>query len=191
MLLFILWLILGDHSSTLVIDSRTITVGTARNDLFNDYIRVNGTVQPITILQLSPLEGGVVEKRNIEEGNTVKEGDVILTLSNQNLSASVLESESQLADRVNALRNAQIQMEQDRLNQQKEQFATDLDIQRKKRQYQQKEKLYNEKLIARGGIPASQRRLRAGRAQPRTDYRTPEAGFAGPCRTDRSPERKR
>ena len=149
LLLFILWLILGDHSSTLVIDSRTITVGTARNDLFNDYIRVNGTVQPITILQLSPLEGGVVEKRNIEEGNTVKEGDVILTLSNQNLSASVLESESQLADRVNALRNAQIQMEQDRLNQQKEQFATDLDIQRKKRQYQQKEKLYNEKLIAR------------------------------------------
>ena len=149
LLLFILWLILGDHSSTLVIDSRTITVGTAKNDLFNDYIRVNGTVQPITILQLSPLEGGVVEKRNIEEGNTVKEGDVILTLSNQNLSASVLESESQLADRVNALRNAQIQMEQDRLNQQKEQFATDLDIQRKKRQYQQKEKLYNEKLIAR------------------------------------------
>ena len=149
LLLFILWLILGDHSSTLVIDSRTITVGPARNDLFNDYIRVNGTVQPITILQLSPLEGGVVEKRNIEEGNTVKEGDVILTLSNQNLSASVLESESQLADRVNALRNAQIQMEQDRLNQQKEQFATDLDIQRKKRQYQQKEKLYNEKLIAR------------------------------------------
>ena len=54
LLLFILWLILGDHSSTLVIDSRTITVGTARNDLFNDYIRVNGTVQPITILQLSP-----------------------------------------------------------------------------------------------------------------------------------------
>ena len=149
LLLFIMWLILGDHSSTLVIDSRTITVGTAKNDLFNDYIRVNGTVQPITILQLSPLEGGVVEKRNIEEGNTVKEGDVILTLSNQNLSASVLESESQLADRVNALRNAQIQMEQDRLNQQKEQFATDLDIQRKKRQYQQKEKLYNEKLIAR------------------------------------------
>ena len=102
LLLFILWLILGDHSSTLLIDSRTITVGTARNDLFNDYIRVNGTVQPITILQLSPLEGGVVEKRNIEEGNTVKEGDVILTLSNQNLSASVLESESQLAKKSNS-----------------------------------------------------------------------------------------
>lgn len=149
LLIFIVWLILGDHSSTLVIDSRTITVGTVKKDLFNDYVRVNGTVQPITILQLAPLEAGVVEKRNIEEGNTVKEGDVILTLSNQNLSASVLDSESQLSERVNALRNAQIQMEQDRLNQQKEQFATDLDIQRKKRQYQQKEKLYDEKLIAK------------------------------------------
>ncbi len=180
MLLFILWLILGDHSSTLVIDSRTITVGTARNDLFNDYIRVNGTVQPITILQLSPLEGGVVEKRNIEEGNTVKEGDVILTLSNQNLSASVLESESQLADRVNALRNAQIQMEQDRLNQQKSNSRPTSTSSEKNGSTNKKKKLYNEKLIARGGIPASQRRLRAGRAQPRTDYRTPEAGIRWP-----------
>ena len=149
MLLFILWLILGDHSSTLVIDSRTITVGTARNDLFNDYIRSNGTVQPITILQLSPLEGGVVEKRNIEEGNTVKEGDVILTLSNQNLSASVLESESQLADRVNALRNAQIQMEQDRLNQQKSN-SRPTSTSSEKNGSTNKKKKYNEKVRSPG-----------------------------------------
>ncbi len=161
LLLFILWLILGDHSSTLVIDSRTITVGTARNDLFNDYIRVNGTVQPITILQLSPLEGGVVEKRNIEEGNTVKEGDVILTLSNQNLSASVLESESQLADRVNALRNAQIQMEQDRLNQQKSNSRPTSTSSEKNGSTNKKEKGTTKSFDRQGGIPASQRRLRA------------------------------
>lgn len=148
-LIFIVWLIFSDHSSSLVIDSRTITTGTARKELFNDYIQVQGSVQPITTLQLTPLESGMVEKRLIEEGSSVKEGDIIVMLSNQNLNAEVLNSESQLSNRENDLHNARIAMEQERLNLQKEQLTLDLDIQRKKRVFQQKKKLYEEKLVAR------------------------------------------
>ena len=119
-LIFIVWLIFSDHSSSLVIDSRTITTGTARKALFNDYIQVQGSVQPITTLQLTPLESGMVEKRLIEEGSSVKEGDIIVMLSNQNLNAEVLNSESQLSNRENDLHNARIAMEQERLNLQKE-----------------------------------------------------------------------
>lgn len=148
-LIFIVWLIFSDHSSSLVIDSRTITTGTARKTLFNDYIQVQGSVQPITTLQLTPLESGMVEKRLIEEGSSVKEGDIIVMLSNQNLNAEVLNSESQLSNRENDLHNARIAMEQERLNLQKEQLTLNLDIQRKKRVFQQKKKLYEEKLVAR------------------------------------------
>lgn len=148
-LIFIVWLIFSDHSSSLVIDSRTITTGTARKELFNDYIQVQGSVQPITTLQLTPLESGMVEKRLIEEGSSVKEGDIIVMLSNQNLNAEVLNSESQLSNRENDLHNARIAMEQERLNLQKEQLTLNLDIQRKKRIFQQKKKLYEEKLVAR------------------------------------------
>ena len=148
-LIFIVWLIFSDHSSSLVIDSRTITTGTARKALFNDYIQVQGSVQPITTLQLTPLESGMVEKRLIEEGSSVKEGDIIVMLSNQNLNAEVLNSESQLSNRENDLHNARIAMEQERLNLQKEQLTLNLDIQRKKRVFQQKKKLYEEKLVAR------------------------------------------
>lgn len=148
-LIFIVWLIFSDHSSSLVIDSRTITTGTARKALVNDYIQVQGSVQPITTLQLTPLESGMVEKRLIEEGSSVKEGDIIVMLSNQNLNAEVLNSESQLSNRENDLHNARIAMEQERLNLQKEQLTLNLDIQRKKRVFQQKKKLYEEKLVAR------------------------------------------
>ena len=148
-LIFIVWLIFSDHSSSLVIDSRTITTGTARKALFNDYIQVQGSVQPITTLQLTPLESGMVETRLIEEGSSVKEGDIIVMLSNQNLNAEVLNSESQLSNRENDLHNARIAKEQERLNLQKEQLTLNLDIQRKKRVFQQKKKLYEEKLVAR------------------------------------------
>lgn len=185
LLLFILWLILGDHS----FDAGDRQPHDHRRDgqkrpfqrLYPGQRHRAADHDPATL----PAGGRVVEKRNIEEGNTVKEGDVILTLSNQNLSASVLESESQLADRVNALRNAQIQMEQDRLNQQKEQFATDLDIQRKKRQYQQKEKLYNEKLIAREEYLQAKEDYELVERSRELIIELPEAGFRWPVRTDR------
>ena len=76
LLVFVVWLLLRDDSSTLRIDARTISVGEVVRGEFNDYIRVTGQVQPITTVQLSPLEAGVVERLVVEEGTTVRKGDV-------------------------------------------------------------------------------------------------------------------
>jgi HlyD family secretion protein len=48
------WIIFGDHSSTLRIDGKSVSIGTAKLDQFNDFIRNDGQVQPITVVQLSP-----------------------------------------------------------------------------------------------------------------------------------------
>ena len=148
-LAFILWLILRDNSSTLKIDARTILVSEAVNGEFNDYVRVTGQVQPITTVQLSPLEGGIVERLVVEEGATVKKGDVIVVLSNNNLNLSILDSEAQLAEKQNFLRNTLITMEQERLSLRKEQLQLDLDVARKKRTFQQNDELYKSNLLAR------------------------------------------
>ncbi|MDD2293097.1 MAG: efflux RND transporter periplasmic adaptor subunit [Bacteroidales bacterium] len=148
-LAFILWLILRDNSSTLKIDARTILVSEAVNGEFNDYVRVTGQVQPITTVQLSPLEGGIVERLVVEEGATVKKGDVIVVLSNNNLNLSILDSEAQLAEKQNFLRNTLITMEQERLSLRKEQLQLDLDVARKKRTFQQNDELYKSDLLAR------------------------------------------
>ncbi len=148
-LAFVAWLIFRDNSSTLRVDSRLLTVGEARTGEFNDYIRVSGQVQPITTVQLSPLEGGVVDKRIVEEGTTVNRGDVIVVLSNNQLNLSILDSEAQLAEKQNFLRNTMITMEQDKLRLRQEQLQLDLDVQRKQRRHMQNEELYREKLIPR------------------------------------------
>lgn len=84
-LVFVLWLLLRDNSSTLRVDARTISVGQVVRGEFNDYIRVTGQVQPITTVQLSPLEAGIVERLVVEEGTSVKKGDVLVVLSNTSL----------------------------------------------------------------------------------------------------------
>lgn len=148
-LIFVVWMIFRDNSSTLRIDGRIITIGDVRAGEFNDYVRVTGQVQPISTVQLSPLEGGIVDRIVAEEGSSVKKGDVLVILSNNNLSLEILNSEAQLAERENMLRNTQITMEQQKLNLQQERIQLDLEVERKLRAYRQNEQLYENKLIAR------------------------------------------
>lgn len=143
------WLIFGDHSSSLKVDSRTISIEAAVHGEFNDYVRVNGSVLPITTVQLAPLEYGMVDQKIVEEGATVRKGDVILKLSNPQLNIAILESEASLAEKENFLRNTRVQMEQEKLNLRKERLQLELDVTRKFRAYEQKQALYDEKLIAK------------------------------------------
>lgn len=148
-LAFILWLIFRDNSSTLKIDAGTISIADVVDGEFNDYVKVTGQVQPISIVQLSPLEAGIVDKIVVEEGNTVKKGDILVVLSNNNLNLSILDSEAQLAEKQNFLRNTLISMEQEKLSLRQEQLQLDLDVERKKRAYNQNNELYKNTLIAK------------------------------------------
>lgn len=146
---FIGWLIFRDKATTLRIDSQLINISTVEQGNFNDYVRLSGTVQPMTSVQLSPLESGMVERIVAEEGTQVKRGDVILELSNNSLSMQILQSEADLAEKQNILRNTMISMEQERLSLRQEKLQLDLEVSRLKRVYEQNQNLYNDNLLAR------------------------------------------
>lgn len=147
--IFVAWLLLRDNSSVLRVDANVITVSDVRHGEFNDYVRLTGSVQPITTVQLSPLESGMVERIVAEEGTEVKRGDVIIEMSNNSLSMQILQSEADLAEKQNILRNTLISMEQERLTLRQNRLQLDLDVERKRRAYQQNEELYNRNLLAR------------------------------------------
>ena len=142
-------LIIKPNQSTLRINGDTMTISTVKQGEFNDYIRLSGTVQPLVTIQISPVEGGIVQEILIEEGSTVKKGDEILRLSNDNLDLQILNSEAELAEKENILRNTQIQMEQDRLNVKQQKAEYQLNVKRLRRTYEQQKSLYEDKLIAR------------------------------------------
>ena len=147
--LFIGWLVFRDNSSTLRVDAQLLNIATVEQGEFNDYVRLTGSVQPMTTVQLSPLESGVVERIVAEEGTSVKRGDVILEMSNNSLSMQILQSEADLAEKQNILRNTMISMEQERLALRQEKLQLDLEVSRLHRTYKQNENLYNDNLLAR------------------------------------------
>lgn len=142
-------LLLTGRRSVLRVDGSTILTGTAHQGEFNDYIRVSGQVQPMTTVQLSPTEGGNVKRIVVEEGSHVNEGDVIVVLGNENLDMQILNSEAELAEKENILRNTMISMEQQKLSVRQEKLSLQIEVRRARRVYEQNKALYEEKLIAK------------------------------------------
>jgi len=139
----------ADRTSTYKVEKDKLIIETVTEDQFNDYITVPGTVEPITIIFLDAQEGGRVEEKLIEEGSMVKKGDIILRLSNPDLHLNILDSEAQLAEKENFLRNTQINMEQQRLQIKRDLVNLKYDIARKERNYQQNVVLMKDDLISR------------------------------------------
>lgn len=164
---FIIWFIFRDDASTLRVNADTLSVNEVRSGEFNDYIRVSGQVQPMTTIQISPLEGGIVQEIIIEEGSKVRAGDEILRLSNDNLDLQILNSEAELAEKENLLRNTLISMEQQKLSVQQEKLQLQIDVKRLRRRYEQNKALYEEKLISREEYLTAQEdyELAAGRLE--------------------------
>ncbi len=139
----------ADRTSTYKVEKDKLIIESVIEDQFNDYITVPGTVEPISTIFLDAQEGGRVEDILIEEGSMVKKGDIILRLSNPDLYLNILDSEAQLAEKENFLRNTQVTMEQERISIKRELINLKYDIERKERTYQQNVTLNKDNLISR------------------------------------------
>lgn len=146
---FVAYLLLRSDLRTFRVNADTLTVSEVISGEFNDYIRVSGQVQPMTTIQVSPLESGVVHEIFLEEGAQVKAGDKILELKNENLDMQILNSEADLAEKENLLRNTLISMEQEKLSVHQEMLQLETDVKRNRRAYEAQKLLYQEELIAR------------------------------------------
>ena len=149
MLALMCWLMFGNHDVTLSVAKADIIISEVKRGEFKEYVRTNGRVMPIEVVHVSPEEGGIVLEKVVEEGSMVKKGDVIVRLSNSALDLQILNAEAELAEKQNLLRNTQVAMQQDLLNNMTELAQLDMDVKRKLRTYEQNERLYGKNLISR------------------------------------------
>ncbi|MFV0376299.1 MAG: efflux RND transporter periplasmic adaptor subunit [Mangrovibacterium sp.] len=148
-LLLLYQLLLGSQGSVYRTERDKLTISAVEAGQFNDYITIVGQVEPITTIYLDAEEGGRVEERLIDEGSMVKEGDVILRLENRQLYQTILNSETDLAEKENYLRQTRINFETELISSRRNILESEYRLTRKKRNYEQYEKLYKEELISK------------------------------------------
>ncbi len=116
LLLALIKIIFGDKSTKLNVNTEKITIREVIYDKYQDYISVNGIVEPIKTIYLDAIEGGRVEEILIEEGNMVKKGDIIIKLSNDNLVLDISSNEAVVARAINDLKTTRLNLENQKIS---------------------------------------------------------------------------
>ncbi|MDN4502474.1 efflux RND transporter periplasmic adaptor subunit [Alteromonadaceae bacterium BrNp21-10] len=99
----------------LTVNSGRIVISTVTSGIFEDFIPIRGRVTPAKTLFLDAIEGGRVERILVEDGASLKAGDLIVELSNASLQLNVLGNEARVAEQLNNMRSIELNLEQNRL----------------------------------------------------------------------------
>ncbi|OQX80965.1 MAG: hypothetical protein B6D61_01235 [Bacteroidetes bacterium 4484_249] len=147
--IFILYLLFfRDKRSKLYVDKSQITIATVLTDKFQEFIPVDGVVFPRNTIYIDAVQGGFVEKVYVEDGAILKKGDTILKLSNANMELGLMEQETRIFEAINNLQNTKISLEQNKFYRQKEIVDLEYQIDQARRDFNRKEKLYNDSVIS-------------------------------------------
>jgi len=155
-LVFVIYnLLFAEHTSKLNVDSERITVGKVQEGVFQEFIAIDGSVEPLKSFYLDIIEGGRVDKIFTDDGRMVQKGDTLLKLSNTTLQIDFMTRETQLYDLMNERQNSEIQMKQDLIKKQNELAEIEYNLALINRKYKRNQMLIKEKVISREEFDAS------------------------------------
>ncbi len=154
-------LVFGDKSSKLNVETEKISIAEITKNVFQDYIAVIGTVEPIQTIYLDAIEGGRVEEIFLEEGSMLTKGDVILRLSNVNLILDISNNEAQVARAINELRTARLLMVQQQMNSESQVIETERLLKLQERAYNNNKVLFKEQHISQEEFDQSKEQYEA------------------------------
>jgi HlyD family secretion protein len=113
--LLVYWLLNAPSGKALSVATERIAISTVQSGIFEDFIPIRGRVTPAKTVYLDAVEGGRVERILVEDGASLKAGDLIVELSNASLQLSVLGNEARVAEQLNNMRSIELSLEQNRL----------------------------------------------------------------------------
>jgi len=94
-------------ATQLRVDPTRMTTALVEHGEFRDYYPFDGTVEPVTTVYLDVEEGGRVEEIFVQGGHPIEAGELILRFSNTTLRRTAIDTETQLLENLDILRNTQ------------------------------------------------------------------------------------
>lgn len=140
--------VFADNSSKLNVELEKISVAAVTEGPFQEYIPIEGTVEPKTTIRLDAVVGGNVKRRFLEGGVEVMEGDTILKLENRSLEMQYINEQTQTNRLRNEIENTNNTLQQQLFRSRANVINLDFDIDQAKDQYQRNELLWEDKVIS-------------------------------------------
>ncbi|MBE8715556.1 efflux RND transporter periplasmic adaptor subunit [Sphingobacterium hungaricum] len=134
-------------NSKLNVDAERISIAEVKEDSFQEFIPINGTVLPISSIFLDASVGGRVEEKYVEDGAHLKKGDAIMRLSNTDLELSLVNQETQVLNLLTQSQIAQTNAQQVSINNRNQMADVEQAYKEAERIYNLNTKLLKEKAI--------------------------------------------
>ncbi|MFN2394269.1 MAG: efflux RND transporter periplasmic adaptor subunit [Bacteroidales bacterium] len=115
LVLFIAYLVFfRENGSRLYVDKEKMTISTVQQGSFQEFIPVDGSVQPIVTIYVDAVFGGRVEEIFVRDGAFVEEGDPIVRLSNASIEMDYMYRENNLLEVLNNYQNTRLSLERNK-----------------------------------------------------------------------------
>jgi HlyD family secretion protein len=135
LLLILLFWLFAPSADSLTIDRNRLAIATAQPGTFEDFLPVRARVTPLVTVYLDAVEGGRVEKKLVEDGAQVTQGQLLAVLSNAELQLSTLEKQAEVEQQLNNMRSQELALTQTRNSNLRDLNQAETDLAKARRQY--------------------------------------------------------
>lgn len=104
--------LIGPAQRSVRVAEDTLTIGSVRQGVFQDFIPMRGRVVPLDTIYLDALEGGQVAQVFAQAGDDLSEGQPLVRFRNTNLELEVLDREGRLVESITQLQAYEKTLEQ-------------------------------------------------------------------------------
>ncbi|HEX8841907.1 MAG TPA: efflux RND transporter periplasmic adaptor subunit [Sphingomicrobium sp.] len=108
LLLVLLFWLFAPRSDTLSVSQDRLSIATVQSGIFEDFLPLRARVTPLVTVYLDAVEGGRVEKKLVEDGAQVTQGQLLAVLSNAELQLSTLEKQAEVEQQLNNMRSQEL-----------------------------------------------------------------------------------
>ena len=134
LLVLIFWLF-APRSDAMTVARDRLTISSVQNGTFDDYLPLRARVTPLVTVYLDAVEGGRVEKKLVEDGTQVTQGQLLAVLSNAELQLSTLEKQAEVEQQLNNMRSQELALTQTRNTNLRDLNQAETDLAKMRRQY--------------------------------------------------------
>jgi HlyD family secretion protein len=139
--------LLGPAQRSLRLSRVGVSIATVEQGVYHDFIPLRGEVVPQDTVYLDALEGGLVTRVLVHDGDRVREGQPLVVFGNTTLELDVLQRESGLVGSITALQELETRLEQDRASNERLLADAEYDVIRVRRALDRREELFVRQLV--------------------------------------------
>jgi HlyD family secretion protein len=136
LLILLLFWLFAPRSDTLTVNQDRLAIATVESGTFEDFMPLRARVTPLVTVFLDAVEGGRVEKKLVEDGAQVVQGQLLAVLSNAELQLSTLEKQAEVEQQLNNMRSQELALTQTRNSNLRDLNQAETDLAKARRLYE-------------------------------------------------------